>query len=219
MSEITNLKHLIYILDIRGMAYHSKSFESIEDMLKSEYERNEDDPSETNVFFTVFKCSREDRNFPEVSSYLYFDLDTINTSQKENYILALGGFLDFDPESIGVVFTGRGLQCYIKLDCEITARDFDLKYKHSYKTVVRKFHSYCQNLGINFVVDTSVYEPKKVLRYPNTVNYKKDKDPEFARSYVLSKGDFTKTISFKKVLEIGEYDESKINKFEKSFKN
>jgi predicted P-loop ATPase len=218
MSDI-GVYHLIYRLDIakKRMPYHNKYFESFNDFIDKEYEKNEEDPTETNLFFTVFKCSDYDRNKPVSTNFVWFDIDDIDVNQRENYVLALGGFLNVDPDEITVVFSGRGLQCYLKIDCEIGRKEFDFK-KVAYRTLIHKFHGYCSQKGLRFSIDTNVYEAKRVLRYPNTINHNPGKKPEFCRSYVLQKGNLEKTISLEKLLVLAEYDENKTKEFAKSYK-
>ena len=119
-------KHLIYRLDpVKKMTYENiraKDFSDLGDMLTSEFgfeDEYTNEPTNTNVYYTIFKCVDGDRNKPISTQYLYFDLDGIDIKQKENYVLCLGGFLEIDPDNIGVVFSGNGLQCFIKLDQEI----------------------------------------------------------------------------------------------------
>lgn len=194
----------------------NRSFKNLIEMLENESENTSQQNPQTNIYWTIFKCIGGNRNNPVELEYYYIDLDSINTNQVKEYIWALGGFLNFDADAIAVIFTGRGLQCFIKIDTTITPTDFLIK-RIAFNTIAYKFQDYCKHKELYFEVDTSVYDIKRVLRYPNTVNYNPGKQPVTAHSYVYQKGNLDEKISLKKLLDIAEFDETKVKSFENNY--
>lgn len=212
-------EHLIYMLRSNngGMYPTGESFTTLGEMIEKELENTKPEKPLTNVFWTIFKCIDGDRNKPIDLEYYYIDLDGIDSSRSNEYILCLGGFLNIDPDVITVIFSGRGLQCFIKLDQKITAKDFKLK-RTAFRTLNNKFQEYCKQKGLHLEVDTSVYESKRVLRYPNTINYKPDKSVQYAQTSILQKGDLNNfKISLYDLLKLADYNESIVESFNESF--
>lgn len=139
-----------------------------------------------NLFYTVANCHSEEKDredgkrgfthrvFDEVGT-VAFDLDGIEHKYRDQYIETVCRVLQVDPKKTGIVNSGNGLHFLIGLRRAATTKDWYKKKAHHYKALCVKINKALETEGIPGKADPSVFEPRRILRLPGTVNRKPDK--------------------------------------------
>lgn len=127
-----------------------------------------------NLFYTPANCGEGKREFAS-SKVLAFDLDGIKLKFLDNYIHEVLAVLGADRETTGIVASGNGLHFLLELQTPITEKEYYKKNRAHYKAVCEKINKAIEIAGLPGKADTSVFEPRRILRLPGTVNRKPDK--------------------------------------------
>lgn len=127
-----------------------------------------------NIFYTIANCGEKKREFKSLST-IVFDLDKINHQYEDSYIEVVCSALGVSRSDIGIVSSGNGYHFLLGLAETITDKDFFKQNKPHYNAVCRKIKLALDNAGLPGEVDTVVFEPRRILRMPGTVNRKPDK--------------------------------------------
>lgn len=160
------------------------SFGNFEDWLEDRYDKGFPDKPAQNYIYTIWDCGK-DRNDPKTLNYFYLDLDNMNLNDSTKFLHVIAGYLGVDVDEIGAVCSGRGLQIYLKLDERVNTEDYVTKYRKIFKAVCDNVHSHCIEHGLKYDKD-SIYDIKRLLRVPNTINFNPDKEPEYAEARVIN---------------------------------
>lgn len=128
-----------------------------------------------NLFYTVANCGSGKREF-ESQSVLAFDLDGLDqTKGLESYIELVLGTLKIKRLETGIVNSGNGLHFLIGLKKKIDNVDFFAKNKLQYKALCEKINFALASAGLPGKCDTTVFDPRRILRLPETENRKPGK--------------------------------------------
>lgn len=151
-----------------------------------------------NLYFTVADCFEEQeiraksRRLKE-QWVIPFDIDDIHISSEDNAhadaekvarcaLKAIGVSWD----DAGVIFSGHGVQFFIKLKEPILSTDFFDTYRLQYAAVCATIQSALLQSGVAGKVDTSVFSGARLMRLPSTLNIKPGKVTR--TSHLLSPG-------------------------------
>lgn len=150
--------------------------ESVKDLLENYEKILEKIPTSEhwNLFYTIANCTDKKRDFKSVSA-IAFDIDKIVCEYEENYIVVVCAALSVNRQDIGIVRSGNGLHFLIGLDEEIYDKSFYKEYKAHHTGLCNKIKNALTQAGLPGEVDTVVFEPRRILRLPGTVNRKPDK--------------------------------------------
>jgi len=127
-----------------------------------------------NLFYTIANCSDKKRDFKSLSA-IVFDIDKTEARYEESYISVVCSVLNVSRREIGIVSSGNGFHFLIGLEQEIYDKDFFKNNKAHYTGVCNKIKNALDAAGLTGEVDTVVFEPRRILRLPGTVNRKPDK--------------------------------------------
>jgi len=127
-----------------------------------------------NLFYTIASCTEKKRDFSSTRN-IAFDLDKIEVERSEEYIDVVCGMLKVRRQDVGIVLSGNGLHFLVQLNQEITDKEFFKLNKVHYIAVCHKIKLALDACGLAGEVDTVVFEPRRILRLPGTVNRKPDK--------------------------------------------
>jgi P4 family phage/plasmid primase-like protien len=124
-----------------------------------------------NIFYTLANCSEGKRDFKS-QDIIAFDVDGIDTTLLDSYIAVSCSALDVRQDQIGVVFSGNGLHFLVHIKDTIRDARFFKENRHHYKAVCAKLDAALEKAGLKGKFDTSVFDPRRILRLPGTVNRK-----------------------------------------------
>ena len=133
-----------------------------------------------NLFYTIANCEtytgkkEEKRSFIS-TEMIAFDIDDLDTKYLDQYIEQVLGVLKVDSTKIGMVSSGNGLHFLLKLPYVISDEKFFKKSRPHYKAIADKINTALEIAGIPGKTDTSVFDARRILRLPGTVNRKVDK--------------------------------------------
>lgn len=127
-----------------------------------------------NVFYTVANCDVEKRKFKSTNT-IAFDFDGIERTLIREYITIACNILQVMPHEVGQVSSGHGLHILVPLATAITDKNFFEANRHHYKAVYTKCYEAFKDAGLPITFDVSVFEPRRILRLPGTVNRKPNK--------------------------------------------
>lgn len=132
-----------------------------------------------NMYFTVCDCiGLEPRDFAS-QSILPLDIDNIDITKVPETVECVIKSLGLDYLKTGVLFSGNGLQFFIKSDVSMNEAYFQ-ENRIYYKYVVKKVNEGLRRLGLDGTCDPSVFSPKRLMRLPGTLNVKPGKESRMA---------------------------------------
>lgn len=131
-------------------------------------------PARVNMFYTAANCGKEKRQFKEQHIFA-FDIDHIDVNRARDYVPIICQALGVKPDETGTVMTGHGLQIIVGLLDPITDPNYFKRTKPAYAAVIRKIVEALKAQGLTADGDTSVYDARRLLRLPGTVNDKSHK--------------------------------------------
>lgn len=132
-----------------------------------------------NLFYTIANCKEGKREF-DFSNCIAFDIDGISDKYLEDYgptiLKALG--IDKGP---GVVASGNGVHVLVYTKQTIKDKNYYKENKGHYKALCARIDRALAEEGLPGKSDSSVFEPRRILRLPGTVNRKPDKPEKNCR--------------------------------------
>ena len=127
-----------------------------------------------NLFYTVANCTDKKREFAATST-IAFDFDDISAKYFDDYIPVICTVLGVDQKKVGIVSSGNGIHILVELKKPITDKAFFKENKTFYKALCTKLNKALENAGLPGKTDPTIFEPRRILRLPGTVNRKPDK--------------------------------------------
>jgi len=135
-----------------------------------------------NIFYTISTCGEKKREF-ESCSTLAFDIDKINLEEIPKVIDVVLSVLQTPRDSVGIACSGNGIHILVGLKVPIKKKDYYKKNRAHYRAVVTKINIALQKAGVSGNADTVVFDARRILRLPGTINRKPDR-PE-KTSYMI----------------------------------
>lgn len=131
-----------------------------------------------NMYFTVASCLEQRGRKLEVQKTIPFDIDDIDVDRMHEYIEPVCKALNVSSANTGVLFSGHGLQFFIELQEPLWITDeevFDENRVH-YKACCGNINQCLYSLGLSGSADVSVWSPARLMRLPNTLNKKPNRE-------------------------------------------
>lgn len=151
---------------------------SVIDIIKSpeKYVQQIPEKQRWNMFYTVANCGEEKREFKD-QRVIVFDLDQTDYEKTDEYISIVSTIVGLPKEDLGVLKSGNGLHIIIALKNRIQTPAFFKTHRIQYKTICKNIEKACKNQGLALKeVDPTVFDARRILRLPLTVNRKVDKE-------------------------------------------
>lgn len=129
-----------------------------------------------NLFYTVAKCA-EKRQFVR-QEILMFDIDKMGldeTTPLEKYAPIVANVLGIDPSGLAVICSGNGLHFAFKLKLPITEAVFFDNNRRHYSAICEKIDHALAAAGLKGNADPAVFDPRRIMRLPDTENRKEGK--------------------------------------------
>lgn len=133
-----------------------------------------------NIFYTIANCKDGKREFESLGT-LAFDIDGLEEGTEEKHIDTILPILGLSRDSVGIVSSGHGLHFLIRLAKPFTGKEAFKELKPHYKNICTQINKACSDAGLGGRADSSIFEPRRLLRLPGTINRKKDKPDVVAR--------------------------------------
>jgi P4 family phage/plasmid primase-like protien len=133
-----------------------------------------------NIFFTMMTCTEEaGRKFVSQDT-IQFDVDKIEDTEETNLwniARIVCQTLKVDHKKTGILFTGHGLQFMVQINTVIDDAEFFGNTKHHYNAWCDAIDLALSKAKIHGLADRKVWDKARVMRYPNTINQKPEKNP------------------------------------------
>lgn len=133
-----------------------------------------------NIFYTAANCAAGKREFSSLDA-IVFDIDKINVAELDAYIPVICKVLGINESETGIVFSGHGLHVIVGLKKPLTDKKIFKELKPHYADVCRKLEKALETAGLPGDLDTTVFEARRIMRLPNTINRKEAKPDVMAR--------------------------------------
>lgn len=154
-------------------------FESVEEVLSNPTKNNIPENEQYNIYFTVADCIEESGRKLQEQWVIPFDIDNLsedgiieNAVKAVSYAcLALG----IDYNKTGVIFSGNGVQFFVKTAYPIQSPDYFELMRPHYKVMCDKIQAALLENNITGNVDPSVWSPARLMRMPETDNRKENR--------------------------------------------
>ena len=171
-------------------AFHEKYWraKSVPDLFKNIDKVLEKIPEKDrwNLFYTLAHCKEGKREF-ESLGVIAFDLDGCETKRQDEYIQTVLSVLNVPSDSVAVVSSGHGFHFIVDTKKPLCASKEDFKIlKPHYKSVCVQINKALHEAGLPGSTDTTIFEPRRLLRLPKTINRKPGK-PEVTAQLVQGK--------------------------------
>lgn len=124
-----------------------------------------------NIYYTAANCHEEKRKFKSLG-IIAFDIDHIDVDRGQEYEAPIEQTLGLTPGGYALVFSGHGLQVVIELAEPITDAQFFKDHKAHYKATCQLLAEALSAAGLPGQPDPSIFEPRRILRLPSTINRK-----------------------------------------------
>lgn len=133
-----------------------------------------------NLYFTVAHCLQKEARDCVQQDVIPLDVDNVELGKLDETIATVLESLHLDKEKTAVLCSGNGLQFFIQ------TTEFDAKYiEHKrvlYKIMVQKVNRALVNKGLKGECDPVVWDIKRLMRLPGTMNRKPKGDK---RAYLI----------------------------------
>ncbi len=141
-----------------------------------------------NLYFTVADCFEESGRKLKEQHYIPFDIDKLDGATDEEVygnaekvakcaIKALG----LEYNQVGVIFSGNGVQFFVRLSKPILDENYFDTLRQHYITVLKRIQGHLHQDGLVGEVDPSVFSKARLMRLPNTWNVKPGKPRRLAK--------------------------------------
>jgi P4 family phage/plasmid primase-like protien len=135
-----------------------------------------------NLYFTVADCFEERGRKLKEQHVICFDIDNIAGDTDENIIHQAGltaraacSALGVEYNQTGIIFSGHGVQLFIRIPYPILSEDYFESARPHYKLLCDRIQGKLNEQGISGNVDPSVFSKGRLMRLPNTENRKPGK--------------------------------------------
>jgi putative DNA primase/helicase len=134
-----------------------------------------------NLYFTVADCFEEEARKLKEQWIIPFDIDNlgIESDVQSDIAKACHTVLDLcceelkvDKNKVAAIFSGNGLQFFVKLPSPIMSEEFFDTMREQYKVLCDKIQARLTLSHIKGKVDSSVFSTARLMRMPNTWNEK-----------------------------------------------
>ena len=156
------------------------------------------DAEKYNLYYTVANCYEEEGRKLKEQFVIPFDIDGIYI-EEGNEIASATKVIQAAVDAIGVpfssaasVFSGNGVQLFIRLKNPIVDPTFFDAARQQYGVLISKINSKLLELGLEGKADPAVWSRGRLMRLPNTENRKPGKPVRMARivNPTMVEGDF-----------------------------
>jgi putative DNA primase/helicase len=141
-----------------------------------------------NLYWTIARCFPEKGRKLAEQFIIPWDIDHIGAESQEDGEAKAAAVAKIVCETLGVkydetgvIFSGHGVQLFIKLVNPILSDDYFDAVREHYKFLCDKIQLALQNKATVGTVDTSVFSAGRLMRFPNTINRKPGKSDRFAK--------------------------------------
>lgn len=164
--------------------------QTVEEILKKPDELLKDIPTDErqNLYFTVADCFEEKGRKLKEQYVIPYDIDNLAGSSEEQVLAnaelaakACCDALGIHWEHTGILFSGNGVQLFVRMPKPILSEDYFDTMREHYKATCDRIQSLLVERSIQGKVDTSVFSTGRLMRMPNTWNRKPDKPTRCAR--------------------------------------
>jgi len=156
--------------------------QNIKEVLASPDELLKQVPKEEhwNLFYTLSNCTDKKRGFAS-QDVMPFDIDGLDLNRVSEYIEIVTETLGVEKDGAGIVHSGNGLHFLIGLKTPIKTAGYFKKNLAHYKAVADKINLALSSKDLPGTTDSSAFQPRRLFRFPNTQNRKKDKETKTCR--------------------------------------
>lgn len=130
-----------------------------------------------NIFFTPHMNDMDAKRPRQMTEQhgIFVDVDDVDAQKAKETAQAVCEALKCEYQKTGVICSGRGLHIFVPLEIPVDAAYFkDPRNKRIYKAVAAKVNAHIKSKSLRGYVDTNTFAPKFLIRYPGTINKKKD---------------------------------------------
>jgi P4 family phage/plasmid primase-like protien len=135
-----------------------------------------------NLYFTVADCFEERGRKLKEQHIICFDIDNLLGDTDENILYqaelvakAACVALGVEYNQTGIIFSGHGVQLFIRIPYPILSEDYFESARPHYKLLCDRIQGRLNEQGISGNVDPSVFSKGRLMRLPNTENRKPGK--------------------------------------------
>lgn len=164
-----------------------------------------------NIHYTIADCYEAPRLF-KAQSTIPFDLDDIDTTKLDSYIVIIEEITGCKHEEMGITFSGHGLHFLLETEHVINSEEELKSLQPAYKNLCTRIDARIKDAGLDGKTDKGVFRPAGTLRMPGTQNrpfYKRDENLkhklfEPVQAYVINKNVVPQAFSLASGGEAGE---------------
>lgn len=127
-----------------------------------------------NIFYTVANCKDGKREF-DSSDIIPFDIDGVSEKYLDSYAAVVCSSLGIDQSKTALVSSGNGIHILVQTTHTVRDPKWFKQNRHHYKSVCEKINADLEAAGLPGKADPAVFEARRILRLPGTVNRKPDK--------------------------------------------
>lgn len=127
-----------------------------------------------NLFYTLANCGEKKRDFVS-QSVLAWDLDGIDRERLNEYIIIVLDVLKLQTTDVAAVASGNGLHVIVELQRVIDSKDFFKTNRPHYGAVCTQINAALAAAGLPGKTDVAIFDARRFLRLPNTINRKAGK--------------------------------------------
>jgi P4 family phage/plasmid primase-like protien len=127
-----------------------------------------------NLFYTLANCGTGKRQFVS-QSVLAWDLDGIDRERLNEYLIVVLDVLKLQTTDVAAVASGNGLHVIVELQRVIDSKDFFKTNRPHYGAVCTQINAALAAAGLPGKTDVMIFDARRILRLPNTINRKAGK--------------------------------------------
>lgn len=135
-----------------------------------------------NLYFTVAQCFEDKERELQEQWVIPFDIDEIKFENEEAVVpmaRRVAGeaahVLGVPLEDLGVIFSGHGVQLFLKLTYAIRSKDYFDETREHYGAICDKITKHLAKAGLTGKADPTVWSHARLMRLPDTENRKPNK--------------------------------------------